>query len=63
MIKEEENKVALQAYSMYCLVPFIHKYPELKEELTSLILLKINEKSPAYKIAFKTFLKRTKKST
>ena len=62
-IKEEDNKVALQAYSMYCLVPFIHKYPELKEELTALIQLKINEKSPAYKVAFKTFLNRTKKST
>lgn len=62
-IESNENKVALQVYSMYCLVPFVKKYPELKEEITALIQLTINEKSPAYKSAFKSFLKRTKKST
>ena len=62
-IKENENKVSLQVYSMYCLVAYVKKYPELKDELTSLIQLTTSEKSAAYKGGFKNFLNKIKKSS
>jgi hypothetical protein len=39
----------------------VKKYPELKDELTSIIQLTTHEKSAAYKGGFKNFLKRIKK--
>jgi hypothetical protein len=60
-VKDNDNKVALQVYSMYCLIGFVKKYPELKEELISIFQLNISEKSAAYKGGVKKFMKMTKK--
>jgi hypothetical protein len=60
-IKNSNNKVALQVYSMYNLVKFVKKYPELKTELTSIVELYFQERSPAYKGGVKNFLKGIKK--
>lgn len=60
-IKEGENKVALQVYSMYCLVSYVQKYPELKSEFVSIIELFVTERSAAYKGGVQNFLKMTKK--
>lgn len=60
-IKENSNKVALQVNAMYCLIDYVKKYPELKDEITSIIQLAAVEKSPAYTAGFKNFLKRIKK--
>jgi hypothetical protein len=60
IIKNGENKVALQVYSMYNLVRFVNKYPELKTELTSIVELYFQERSAAYKAGVKIFLKRIK---
>lgn len=59
-IQSNDNKVALQVYSMYCLVKFVKQYPELKIELVSLVNLYLNERSPAYKVAVRKFLERIK---
>ena len=60
-IQNNDNKVALQVYSMYNLVKFVKKYPELKIELVALIQIYNNERSAAYKGAVRNFLKRVKK--
>ena len=60
-IKSNDNKVALQVYSLYCLIPFVKAYPELKTELSSLVRLAVNERTPAYKVAVRKFLEWIKK--
>jgi hypothetical protein len=60
-IQNHENKVALQVYSMYSLVSYIARYPELKGEFISIFELNIQDKSAAYKGGVKNFLKMTKK--
>jgi hypothetical protein len=56
-IKNSENKVALQVYSMYNLVKFVKKYPELKGELILILNMFYNERSVAYKAGVNKFLK------
>lgn len=60
-IKNGKNKVALQVYSMYNLVKFVKKYPELKDELSIIINMFYSERTAAYKAGFNNFLKRIKK--
>jgi hypothetical protein len=59
-INNSENKVALQVYSMYNLVEFVRKYPELKTEVTSIVEIYFQERSAAYKAGVNKFLKRIK---
>ena len=56
-IQDYENKVALQVYSMYVLVQFIKKYPELKDEISEIIALHRSGKTAAYKSAERKFQK------
>ena len=56
-IQNSENKVALQVYSIYILQHFVRRYPELKEEIIEIIALHSNEKTAAYGIAQRNFLK------
>ena len=60
-INDSNNKVALQVYSIYVLVQFIEKYPELKTEIEEVILLNEKGKTPAYFAAKKNFYKKTEK--
>lgn len=55
-IESGDNKVALQVYSIYCLIDYIKKYPELKSELTALVQMKATERSSAYGVAVRKFL-------
>ncbi len=60
-ISEPKNKVALHVYSIYILIKFVKKYPELKSEFLDLIELNERGKTPAYFIAKRNFLRETKK--
>jgi len=59
-ISDPKNKVALHVYSIYILIEFVQKYPELKGEFLDLIELNERGKTPAYFIAKRNFLSETK---
>lgn len=59
-IKDHENKVALHVYSIYILIHFVRKYPELKEEVSEIIDMNEEGKTVAYKVAQRNFRKKTK---
>ena len=50
-IQDSENKVALHVYSIYVLVQFVKKYPELKDEISEVIELNSEGKTAAWKVA------------
>lgn len=54
-IQDFDNKVAVQVYSIQVLTKFIFRYPELKEEITELIVLHSENKSPAYSASMRKF--------
>ncbi|MES2588074.1 MAG: hypothetical protein V4622_03780 [Bacteroidota bacterium] len=54
-ILDKKNKVALHVYSIYLLIKFIKKYPELKVEIDSVLELKNENASPAYKVAVRNY--------
>ena len=54
-IKDHKNKVALHVYSMYALVQYVKKYPELKTEIEDTITHNSKGKTAAYKSALKKF--------
>lgn len=56
-ISNFENKVALQVYSIYLLIPFAQKYPELAAEIQEIIALHAPGKTPAYRSAQKRFMR------
>jgi hypothetical protein len=60
-IKNSQNKVALQVYSMQNLSRFVVNYPELKEELIAIVELYYIERSAAYKAGVRNFIKAVKK--
>ena len=60
-IKNSDNKVALQVYSMQNLSRIVKKYPELKQELIAIIEMYYIERSAAYKAAVRNFIKAVKK--
>ena len=60
-ISHNSNKVALQVYSMYTLVPLMRLYPELLPEIEALIQLHSVHKSPAFFAAYRNFKKKIKK--
>ncbi len=60
-VKSNENKVALQVHSLYCLIEYVKQYPELKEELKTLANLTVNERTAAYKVAVRNFLEAIRK--
>ncbi len=61
IIANSDNKVALQVYSIYTLVPLVLKYPELLDEIDDLIELHSMDKSVAYGAATRKFKNKTKK--
>jgi hypothetical protein len=62
-ISTDSYKVALFVYSIYKLIQFTHKYPEIKPEILGIIDLKRdNEMKPAMKIGIRNYLKETKNS-
>lgn len=60
-IQDHENKVALQVYSMFLLVQFIKKYPELKPEIVEIIDFNKRGKTAAYSSATRKFLHQIRK--
>lgn len=54
-IQEPNNKVALHVYSIYALIPFVRKYPELKSEVSEVIYMNERGKTAAYKVAKRNF--------
>ena len=60
-IKNSNNKVALQVYSMQNLSRFVKKYPELKLELIAILEIYYIERSAAYKAGVRNFVKAVKK--
>lgn len=58
-IQNPKNKVALHVYSIYVLIQFVEKYPELKTEIMEIIDLNFEKKTPAYTIARRNYVKRT----
>lgn len=61
LLKDDSNKVALFVYSIYKLIQFTLKYPEIKHEILGIIELKQSrEIQPSIKIAIRNYLKSTK---
>jgi hypothetical protein len=61
-VKNDENKVALIVYSIYKLIDFTLKYPEIKHEIVEILKIKQeNGLSPALKIGIRNYTMRTKK--
>jgi hypothetical protein len=58
-IKDDSNKVALFVYSIYKLIQFTKKYPEIKPEIEGIISLKEEPMKPAMKIGIRRYLKET----
>lgn len=56
-LQNPSNKVALHVYSIYVLMQFIQKYPDLKTEVEEVIFFQTNGKSPAYQVALSKFRK------
>lgn len=54
-----EHKVALHAYSLYQLIPYVKQYPELNTEIKALLDLH-EQRKPALEAALKKFVKATK---
>ncbi len=62
IVKNNENKVALIVYSIYKLVDFTLKYPEIKHEIVEILKIKQeNGLSPALRIGIRNYTIRTKK--
>jgi hypothetical protein len=59
-LNDPKNKVALHVYSIYFLLKFIHKYPELKDEVEQVIELNSEGKTAGWKVAKRNFYKWTK---
>lgn len=60
-IQDPKNKVALHVYSIYILIQFVQKYPELKSEISEIIAHNERGKSAAFQVARRNFDTRTKK--
>lgn len=60
-VEDENNKVALQVYSLYALIPFVEVFPELKAEIDEILQLKPAPHKPAMKVAIRNFQKATTK--
>ena len=58
-IQDFENKVAVQVYSIQVLTKFVHRYPELKDEILGIIVLHSENKSPAYSASLRRFQRKT----
>lgn len=56
-LKNPNNKVALHVYSIYLLMHFIDKYPELKNETDVILKHFSGEKSMAFQVAIKKYQK------
>jgi len=54
-IKNYDNKVALQVYSIYTLMQFVQRYPELQQEVSEIIKLHSNGKTVSYRVAQSRF--------
>ena len=52
---EKNHNVALHVYSLYVLMDFIKKYPELKQEVSSVAELLMENPKPALKVAYRKF--------
>jgi hypothetical protein len=59
-IKEDANKVALFVYSIYKLIQFTHKYPEIKNEIEGILLLKPEEMKPSMRVAIRRYFTAVK---
>lgn len=61
LIKDESNKAALFVYSMYKIIQFTKKYPEIKPEILGTIELKQTHAiQPSIKVAIRNYLNATK---
>ncbi len=58
-VQDPSNKVALHVYSIYNLINYVYKYPELRSEILEVIDLNLEGKTTAYHIARRNFIKRT----
>jgi len=57
----EDYKVATQVYSLYLLIKFTQKYPEIKPEIIEIIQMKEEKPhTPALKMGIKNYLKAIK---
>lgn len=58
-LSNKSHKVALHVYSIYNLIDFVKKYPELKQELSLCLEILSENSSPALNVAIRKF-KQTK---
>lgn len=56
-IQDHEAKVALHVYSIYILIQFCQKYPELSSEIKEVIELNREGKTAAFSVARRNFMK------
>ncbi|MEY3237202.1 MAG: hypothetical protein RI883_1303 [Bacteroidota bacterium] len=60
-IKDDSNNAALFVYSLYKLIQFTHKYPEIKNEIEGILLLKPKEVKPSIRLAIRRYMAAEKK--
>jgi hypothetical protein len=56
-IKDESNKPALFVYSLYKLIQFVQKYPEINNEIEGILELKQEPLKPSNKIGIRNYRK------
>lgn len=60
-LQSDTYKVAIHVYSLYLLINFTKKYPEIKQEIVEIIIIKEEQAhTPALKMGIKNYLKATK---
>lgn len=60
---EKNHKVALHVYALYVLTDFIKKYPELKQEVSLVADLLMENPTPALKVAYRNFIQEKRKTS
>ena len=60
--QDGSNKVALQVYSIYILIKFCKKYPELTKEIHQIIMMNSEGKTAGYLIAIRNFTQELRTS-
>jgi len=61
LLKQDVYKVAIHVYSLYLLIEFTKKYPDIKQEIIEILKIKeANPHTPALKMGIKNYLKAIK---
>lgn len=61
-LRNEDNKIALHVYALYKLIQFVQKYPDIKQEIDQLIVIKSDrDLPPSFQVAIRNYQTAMKK--